>query len=308
LLKDWNEGSQACNPTQDGECDWFYAVQPTVPWDVPGAKGATDRRATADDTITVTNWWAWRSWDVSSSLVEQVTTGNMYGWVFERDPAGTTLTTVFRQKEYAEAYLTPLLSVVLTLGDSGSKIGDLQGLADGTEVALINKKATLSFVFDEPMGFYAQEQDRSSGIRVAMNDIMAEGVNVVVTGTIATIASTGERYVQATGVVVLGGSGLPASLAVTNKSLGGAGLSNVGLLVMATGKVHNPSGWYFYLDDGSGNVADNGMSGIKVISELNVDVLEGDMVSVIGVSSLENDGSHTYGVVRTSGPDLVILR
>jgi len=146
--------------------------------------------------------------------------------------------------------------------------------------------------------FYVQDVNRVGGIRVQTTTAMP-AIDTVVTvyGTIQTIASTGERYIQAT-KIDSAASGSAGSLGMTNKSLagsaatGGAGLSNVGLLVRTTGRVSgvNAGTKTWNIDDGSGVLVKAYYYGTSLPAESNY-------VTMTGVCSLELVGSDIQRVI-----------
>lgn len=197
--------------------------------------------------------------------------------------------------------------------------------ADGTSASLAD--AVVSAVFDGH--FYAQEADRSSGIRV---DHAAEGLivgqRVRVEGVVGTNAN-GERFIAANSIAAAG-SGEVQPLHVTGKALGGgdigqppngqqgisgsSGLNNIGLLVTTSGRVSGPrvpAGW-FYLDDGSGVSDGTGIPGIYVDAGGLLTPPQGSFATVTGVSSCEWFEGRLVNVLRArtqddirvhSGPD-----
>ncbi len=151
--------------------------------------------------------------------------------------------------------------------------------------------------------FYVENQDRSCGICIIDSAAAPTSGMVDVTGTLHTNATTGERYIQASGATSLG-SGIVNPLGLSNKSLGGGdslynsttgagqcgiwganGLNNIGLFVRIWGNVTaNGTGW-FYLDDGSG-VSDGSVnSGIYVNAEGQTVPDVGKYACVTGISS-----------------------
>lgn len=159
--------------------------------------------------------------------------------------------------------------------------------------------------------FYIEETGRTSGIRV---DKAGHGLSIGdardITGEIKTDLLTGERYISAT-TITGNTTGSIYSLAVSLGSLGGgqlglqeavksqkggtfisaAGLNNIGLLVKVYGKVtqKDPSGQYFYIDDGSA-LSDGTMTG----DEANIGVRvsgdgtsydKGQFLTIKGISS-----------------------
>ncbi|MBI2841773.1 MAG: chitobiase/beta-hexosaminidase C-terminal domain-containing protein [Armatimonadetes bacterium] len=174
----------------------------------------------------------------------------------------------------------------------------LKGRADGQDAA--TNAVAVTAVFGD--SFYVEELDRSAGIRVDLpGHTAAVGRTVLVMGKIMTDAVTGERYIQGE-IMGDAGEGGVEPLIVTGKSLGGgpsglqegvesgSGLSNIGLLVKATGRVISPADGVYYLDDGSGvNVKVTTMGALPT---------ENSYVAVTGISSCEKDGAALTRVIK----------
>ncbi|MDO8684122.1 MAG: fibronectin type III domain-containing protein [Armatimonadota bacterium] len=166
--------------------------------------------------------------------------------------------------------------------------------------------------------FYIQSPDGLHGLRV--NRVFhgrSAGDVVDVVGSMS-VNLDGERYISATTVSV-NGSGTPHLKAINGASLGGAdfeynsftgegqrgeengvGLNNVGLLVRAWGRVTgiDPSGAYFWIDDGSGPV--------KVLSEALAEPSGEPYVVVTGVSVLDaSDGPIRAAIRPRTQADIV---
>ncbi len=188
--------------------------------------------------------------------------------------------------------------------------------ADGTSASIAD--AVVSAVFDGH--FYAEEADRSSGIRV---DHPAQGLivgqRVRVEGAMGTNAN-GERFIAANSIAAAG-SGEVEPLHVTGKTLGGGdfgqppngqqgitgsfGLNNIGLLVATSGRVSAPrvpSGW-FYIDDGSGVSDGTGIPGIYVDAGGLLTPPQGSFATVTGVSSCEWFEGRLVNVLRARTKD-----
>ncbi len=188
--------------------------------------------------------------------------------------------------------------------------------SDGTPATLAG--AVVSAVFDGH--FYAQEADRSSGIRV---DHPAEGLiigqRIRVEGTMGTNAN-GERFIAVSSIAAAG-AGEVRPLHVTGKALGGGdfgqppngqqgiagsmGLNNIGLLVTTSGRVSGPrvpSGW-FYIDDGSGVSDGTGVPGIYVDAPGLVTPPPGSFATVTGISSCEWFEGRLVNVLRVRTQD-----
>ncbi len=174
-------------------------------------------------------------------------------------------------------------SVGGNLGASKNEFGD------GTRVACTGLIISETF-FDTSTGtnvFYAQTEDRSSGIKVylprTMSPTFAQGDVVNISGMLGSDSETytdtgggtattwGDRIINAVEVIKTGTAGVPRPLCLINKNVVGAwssnwfqngawvgnGLNNLGLYITVTGKVTYVSESagsirYFYIDDGSG--------------------------------------------------------
>lgn len=137
------------------------------------------------------------------------------------------------------------------------RIADARGLPDGTVVQLTAKQRTNLVVeldanhLSVTTGYYLEESDRSSGIRVMGATAASEGQSVAVEGTLSTV--NGER------VIISSGESTPQSgqaikpLGATIKSLYN-GLAMTGLLVRLSGGIVSPDvdSGVFSLNDGSG--------------------------------------------------------
>jgi hypothetical protein len=157
--------------------------------------------------------------------------------------------------------------------------------------------------------FYIQEPDCLAGIKIASAIPVTAGDQVDICGVMK--GSGAERYLDGTGCGVIRttpGPGGPYAVTMANASIGGADLNsltpgiaeplgpnNVGLLVSVTGRVtqKDPSGQYFYIDDGSG-LQDGTMSGgigntgLRIIGSP-ASIPDGSYVAVTGISSLFSD-------------------
>ncbi len=169
--------------------------------------------------------------------------------------------------------------------------------------------------------FYIEEEDRSSGIRIAWTNRVSIGEKVHITGVLDT-TSDYERYIDATSVVGAG-YGTVGPVLLINRYLGGqdfryvpstgegqrgvldgVGTNNIGLLVATTGKLGkvDPSGNYFYIDDGC-NLTDGTMTGeaanvgVRVLGDGRGYTPAGIM-TVIGISSCFTDGGPIKRLIR----------
>lgn len=193
--------------------------------------------------------------------------------------------------------------------------------SDTTAVSVANKR--VSAVFSDC--FYVQEDDRSSGIGVLWSTTKPDlGDLATLTGQMVTV--DGERMIQGLSLNWSDPDAtLPAPLGINGRSIGGTdfeysegppavgqrgmlgkiGLNNVGLLVKMWGTVigvdPSPMPLYFVITDG--------YDYLKV--DLIPDALapqQGDLVSVVGISSCEPDGAYLRPKLKLrSGMDIVNL-
>jgi hypothetical protein len=179
--------------------------------------------------------------------------------------------------------------------------------ADGDEViggSMVVTKGTT----DSDHYCYLEDENRLSGVRVEVGDTttVAQGAVVSVSGTFTT-TTDGERVIRP---AVLQSEGTATAtitpLGMPNRSLGGAdfnyssttgagqqgvtdgaGLNNIGLLVLTTGCVCESDTSTFSITDGSGGP-------ITVITPDNVTPPESGYVGVTGVCSIQSDGNDGF--------------
>ena len=184
-----------------------------------------------------------------------------------------------------------------TIAPATTSVSDLRSQPDGSTVSLDSKLVTAAF----GGCFYIEETNRAAGIKVLSNDAMAVGNMVSFTGTLETIG--GERQITVTGnvTVISTDNPVPGPLAWNVRAIGGAtlqnspgisqpyGLNNIGLLGRVAGKITGTGFICFYVDDGSNIPADEGFTGVKVISDKPVQT--GQTVIVTGISSVAINSS-----------------
>ncbi len=200
----------------------------------------------------------------------------------------------------------------LTVIVKPAPIGEVKSKVDGAQVKLKNPVVVTK---SDSGGFWAQEQDRSSGIRVVSSQ--NPPVNTLVSnveGVMATDPETGERYIDASGKTAsIGSPFTPKPLGLTNRAAGGSrvtngvGVPNDGLLVTVWGRVTGVDFSVpisFYLDDGSGVVNDtptdfipSPVPGVKVLVESFFPSI-GDYCKVTGISRLARKDGRTFRVVE----------
>jgi hypothetical protein len=191
------------------------------------------------------------------------------------------------------------ISVVIA-GQTVAGVSDAKTLASGQLAKLTGQVVT----FGRPGsngGFYIEETDRSSGMRVEGISVPAEGSAVSVSGIMVTCA--GERVMVGADVLVLSSDNtLPLPVGLSNASLGGGqfglyapgitggcGLHNLGLLVRTWGKITQIGSDYIYIDDGS-NLKDGTTTGadenagVRIICDP-AGYNTGDYVNITGISS-----------------------
>jgi|GEM_PF-580909 len=200
----------------------------------------------------------------------------------------------------------------LTVVVKPAPIGEVKAKADGAQVKLKNPVVVTK---SDSGGYWAQEQDRSSGIRIVSSQ--NPPVNTLVSnveGVMATNPETGERYIDATGKTAsIGSPFTPVPLGVNNRAAGGSrvtsgsGVPTDGLLVTVWGRVTGVDFSVpisFYLDDGSGVINDtptdfipSAVPGIKVLVE-SVFPSIGDYYKVTGISRLARKDALTFRAVE----------
>lgn len=189
-------------------------------------------------------------------------------------------------------------------------------LDDTESVSLADKVVTVGpGLFN---GFtYVEEQDRSSGIRVACPSGCPDLWQIVsVSGDMAT-ASTGERYITNATITAsedslemkpvsmgnreLGGEALGNQNGIT----GGLGLNNIGLLVRAWGRITHNGTTFMYLDDGHTLNDGSGYPGVRVETDqlasgntITFPTSIGESVFVTGISSCDMSGANLIRVLR----------
>jgi len=201
-----------------------------------------------------------------------------------------------------------------------------KSLADGEEVlfegAVVTAGAGTFTDF-----FYAESEDRSSGIRVLKTAHgIAAGTKVDIRGTMGTLTS-GERFIQAI-TVTASGSGSVKPLGVTNKALGGGdsgydagsgsgqagvmggdGANNIGLLVRIWGKVTEANaGGFFYVDDGSAVADGTVYQGVRVYAPGLAIPAKDSVVAVTGIASCDRYlGNVVRAILPRSQSDITSL-
>lgn len=200
-------------------------------------------------------------------------------------------------------------------------IAQSKGLSDGSPLMLSQRIVTALV----PGGFYVEEPDRSSGLRVASSAVVSVNDIVTVRGTIATTGNF-ERCLWADTVSTNGSSCLQP-LGMTNKSLGGGplnydpltgagqrgvengeGLNNIGLLIKTTGRVTGVGDDFFYIDDGTHAVDYTIFVGTRVICSGMARPPLGSYVAVTGISSITANRDKCYRCVQPRSASEIEIR
>lgn len=188
-----------------------------------------------------------------------------------------------------------------------SSIGDLKGMADGAYVRLTDKVAACDgLTFAD--GFYVQEANRTSGIKIVPKvnvDGVVTGDLITATGILLTDA-TGQRHIEADSVLFVPGSE-PKSVGVTNRGFGTIDT----LLTTIWGNVtavDTTGHQYFYVDDGSLLADGSGNVGLRVdvskvaepaaIQSLMDGLTNGKTISVTGIAGRDLLGGSVTSVIR----------
>ena len=188
-------------------------------------------------------------------------------------------------------------------------IGAAKMLPDKTYVSIAGRIATSSAT-DFTGFFYVEEEDRFSGIRVAVPGGPVAGllrghvVNVI--GTLGT-TDAGERQLTGPIVIIVGTHDPLAPVGMPNRTVGGGdmgspplgqygvtngvGLNSVGLLIQTWGRVMETGSGYVVIDDGSGTPVRVDTTTLASPPDPN------EYVSVIGISSLYKPEAHRLRLI-----------
>jgi len=155
-----------------------------------------------------------------------------------------------------------------TLPLSIPRVSDAKSVPQGSTVSMTGKKVASAF----GGFFYVEELDRSSGMKIVSDTVVNPGDLTWITGQIGTF--NGERLITATMVTSQPDLLLLGPLGMCNPALGGSmfglqpgvaggfGLTNVGLLIRAWGRVTQVGSGYLYIDDGAGLKDGSSTSGV----------------------------------------------
>ncbi len=193
-----------------------------------------------------------------------------------------------------------------------------KALSDGIGATLSGNTATCAL----PGLFYAEDADRSTGIKVLWGNPVTEGDRYHVDGTLAT-DDNGERYINASNVRRI--DSLPLRpVGLNNRTIGGVpfdpgtgggqagifgalGLNNIGLFVRTWGSVTQVGEGYLYIDDGSRlrdgtSTGETENLGVRVICDP-AGYSSGEKVEVTGISSCLWTPSGTARRILTRRPE-----
>ena len=174
-------------------------------------------------------------------------------------------------------------------------------------------------------GFYMEESNRSSGIKVVWSgDPVSVGDIVSVDGVMATDTNF-ERQIVASSVTT-GGTGSVEPLLMTNKAVGGTdwlynsgtgagqrgvldgvGLNNIGLLVRTTGTVAAVGLDYIIINDGSGARGGSVTNGIRISCAGLDKPVVGQNVTVTGISTINNVRGNLYRCILVTTQDAISI-
>ena len=292
---------------------------------VPGATWVN-----ADRTVGAVVPWTTPGGDMGACLGTQPMYGTVDEWKIYPLPAGTD-------------YRTLLANGILLKGDVEGNIAYRKG---------VGKDVTLSFFYDPPTGaaeakelpdgepvslspeivttvvgdgFYMEESDRSSGIKVLWSGSpVSVGDLVNVAGDMATNTNF-ERQIVASSVTP-GDTGSVEPLLMTNKDVGGgdwfydpvtgagqkgvldgAGLNNIGLLVRTTGAVAAVGLDYIIINDGSDARGGSVTNGIRISCAGLTKPVAGQSVTVTGISTINNVRGNLYRCILVTTQDQISI-
>lgn len=173
------------------------------------------------------------------------------------------------------------------------RLASAAGMPDGTRVSMSGQVVTAS-TGEIDGAFYAEESDRTRGIRVDTMETVDRGQVVSVGGVICTV--DGERRIVADRVTVSGTAAVPRPLGLRPGAIVAHCLDSTGLLVRTWGIVTEAGADYVVLSDGGG--------AIKVYTSGGAQ--PGQFVSATGVVGAETGGGERVSVIRCrTAADLV---
>lgn len=301
-----------------------YTITPTVATPVFNPDGAV---YTSTQSVTITCATPSVTIRYTTNGSEPTSSSTRYNKAINISSNTTLKAKAFRSGYNPSATKTAVYAFV----SQESSIAQAKAAPDGTNVGC--KSVVVTAVFGTDI-LYAEEGDRSSGIRVYdPAHGLAVGDLIDAAGTMATTVDE-ERYINASATIKVAGQGLVAPVAVTSSGVVGGGyqyspgppisgqqglpalqgLNNVGLLIRTWGRVtfRAGDGSYIYIDDGQAGLDASGHIGVRVIlSEPGVQFTKNpqvsQFVSITGVAGLVKDGSALVRVVRPrSDADITI--
>ncbi len=199
-----------------------------------------------------------------------------------------------------------------------SRVADVKGQPEGRRVLLEGVVVSAEPSCFSGDYFYAQQEDRAGGIRIAGPDLPAVTRGDVISVLARIRSACVERVAHNQLVTVTGRTGAPVPLGMRNRSLGGSALNamtpgvtgssgphNLGLLVRTWGQVVDADemfGSYLYIDDGADLDAGYGARGLSVSPWFSIpsslEIGRGDYVEVTGICQ---------GVMKTGEESAAIL-
>lgn len=188
-------------------------------------------------------------------------------------------------------------------------ISTAKTMAAGTTVCLRGKVVTAVF----SGGFYAEEVDRSSSVRVLSDFAVQVGDVVDITGVVGT--SDGERQITTGTVAAMGIAAEPVKpFALRGDMLGGAasgavpgitggtGANNLGMLVKTWGTVTELASGYFTIECIIG-------TSVRVKSGNLIQPRVGDKITVVGISTCHiSGGAVCRAILPRTQADIVIVK
>ena len=186
----------------------------------------------------------------------------------------------------------PMTSTGVTVARGVASVAEAKGLANGQVVCFPASSVTAKFATK----FYVEDASRASGIRVEAAAVVSPNQKAQVLGVLG-LADGCERALTNCKVVpgAMGPVVKPVGMPI--RSVGGVGLTNVGLLVRVAGTVRSVVSDGFYLDDGSDVRDETGAVGIKVWTGTSGSATVGARLGVTGVVSCRLAGGKVYPVI-----------
>lgn len=307
------------------------ATAPTNPTGCTEAGGAVND--TLQHTVSAPSF-TWTGAADPQGAGEGVSGVRGYRVYFGADPAGvpTTYQTGATKAPGAQAdgtYYLRVITVDYALNESPATT--LFTFRKDSFVAGAKKQADTAPVIMEPEivttvvgdGFYMEESDRSSGIKVVWSGSpVSVGDIVSVNGTMATNTNF-ERQIVASSVTT-GGTGSVEPLLMTNKAVGGTdwlynsgtgagqrgvldgvGLNNIGLLVRTSGTVAAVGLDYIIINDGSAAREGSVVNGIRIDCAGLTKPIVGQNVIVSGISTISNVRGNLYRCILVTTQDQI---